>query len=214
MSVLNPLRSYRRYRYNNRYDSPLLILIIDSCLLVLKYACIVALFAIAWLAATSLHDRNIEQPVVASQSESSEQMIVPAVSETNTALLSQSELAENLTPDNNAAPKPKVETLDSSWVLKQNPDHFIVQYGSSPDLELMKQFAQEMDSTEPMAIYVFKRTPSGRPVYGIASTLHTDLDEALSFVKQLPTTARQFDPWVRPLKDLQNSIKRIENVRG
>jgi len=220
--MLNPLRSYRRYRYNNRYDAPLLILIIDSCLIVLKYACVAAMLALAWLVTGSLRDRHTAQTITTITTVHSESSVVTA---TNTAQpiqpklaaqLALSESVDNLIPDNkrNITPKPKVDILDSSWVLQQNPDHFIVQYGSSPDLELLEQFAQEMNHNEPMTIYTYKRTPSGRPVYGIASTLHTDLDIALAYVEQLPANARQFGPWVRPLKNLQNQIKRIENVRG
>ena len=45
-------RSYRRFKYENQYDSPLLILFCDTCIALARLLVIGALFLTIWLFAT------------------------------------------------------------------------------------------------------------------------------------------------------------------
>ncbi len=119
--------------------------------------------------------------------------------------------------DDAAALVPTVERnkpptiTDESWILTLNPNDFIIQFGSSTDLQLFDEFVPVIDTEQPIALYSYKRTPSGRPVYGIATGVYADADRALAAVSNLSAEARAFNPWVRKISDLTADIRQFDS---
>ena len=190
MQLKNLAQAYRKFRRENQYDAPMTIFLLDAGIGFSKMAGVLALLTLVWFSATSVNNESSASSVA----DSSIQVIDASNSANSVA---------------NARPSvPKITIVGTQWMLEQNPEHFIIQYGSSPDLKLLKQFAAEMGTEDPIAIYPFKTTPSGKPVFGIASSLHGDLDAGLNYVEQLPAAVREFGPWVRPLKNVQRQIRK------
>ena len=190
MQLKNLAQAYRKFRRKNQYDAPMTIFLLDAGIGFSKMAGVLALLTMVWFSATSFNNESSASSVA----DSSIQVIDASNSANSVA---------------NARPSvPKITIVGTQWMLEQNPEHFIIQYGSSSDLKLLKQFAAEMGTEDPIAIYPFKTTPSGKPVFGIASSLHGDLDAGLNYVEQLPAAVREFGPWVRPLKNVQRQIRK------
>ena len=190
MQLKNLAQAYRKFRRENQYDAPMTIFLLDAGIGFSKMAGVLALLTLVWFSATSFNNESSASSVA----DSSIQVIDASNSANSVA---------------NARPSvPKITIVGTQWMLEQNPEHFIIQYGSSSDLKLLKQFAAEMGTEDPIAIYPFKTTPSGKPVFGIASSLHGDLDAGLNYVEQLPAAVREFGPWVRPLKNVQRQIRK------
>ena len=168
MQLKNLAQAYRKFRRENQYDAPMTIFLLDAGIGFSKMAGVLALLTLVWFSATSFNNESSASSVA----DSSIQVIDASNSANSVA---------------NARPSvPKITIVGTQWMLEQNPEHFIIQYGSSSDLKLLKQFAAEMGTEDPIAIYPFKTTPSGKPVFGIASSLHGDLDAGLNYVEQLP----------------------------
>lgn len=100
----------------------------------------------------------------------------------------------------------KPEIVDSKWVQGLNPAHYIMQFGASPDRALLDEFIPVINQSEPIAVYLFKRTPSGRPVYGIATGVYKTADAALAAIESFSAQARSHEPWVRKISDLKEDI--------
>ena len=68
--------------------------------------------------------------------------------------------------------------------------------------------AQTMDVTDPIAIYPFLTTESKNPVFGLLSGLYDTRSEAIAAVESMSADAKKFGTWIRPVADLQEDIKR------
>lgn len=97
--------------------------------------------------------------------------------------------------------------VGADWILSRKPGEFTVQFASSPDKPLMVEFASFFDSNAEIAIYPFKRTPTNRPVYGLASGVYPSFESAQLAIEKLPASIREYDPWIRPLKTLQTQVR-------
>ena len=210
MDVLSrPGRRYRRFRHENRYDTPLLIFFADTTIMLAKYALLIAALLTVWVLAKNFIDPspNTSSVEVAQENDSeSPSVTADQLSET---LRARTETDTEVKPLATAA-LAKPNMVDGEWVTRLNPEHFIVQYGTSPDLELLEEFIPIINNEEEIAIYPFKKTPTGRLVYGIATGVYTDLDTALESLEELPAEARAYEPWVRPIKDLITQINSLE----
>jgi len=200
MEVLkHPGRRYRKFRYENQYDAPLLILFFDVCIGLGKILLLALLVLGGWLLSNqylsgkeaTLVDSRLLEPTVAVQS------LPPAAPEPTTSTAEPDTVRDNLT------------IVDAQWISRLNPNSFIVQFASTPDLKLLKEFIPVINNGEPIAIYPFKKTRSGNPVYGIATGVFDDLDSALISLEQLPTEARAYKPWVRPVKELIGQVNAL-----
>jgi len=101
------------------------------------------------------------------------------------------------------------ELVDEQWIAQLNPKHFIVQYGSTLDIEKLIEFIPVIKNTEEIAVYPFRRTPSGRLVYGIATGVHPNLESALASLEELSPEARAYNPWVRSIQELIEQINSV-----
>jgi len=167
---------------------------------------------VVWVLADRLTSKNSSVEVAQESRE-----ITPVAIISNPTPAAQLPAAPALTAEPNIESRPattasaKPDMVDAEWVTRLNPEHFIVQYGSTVDLELIQEFVPVINSSEEIAIYPFKKTPSGRLVYGIATGVYDDLDNALESVEKLSAEARAYNPWVRPVDELIEQIGAVGN---
>lgn len=105
--------------------------------------------------------------------------------------------------------RPENKLLTSEWLLRQDPTAFTIQFGTSPDKDLLYRSAKTFDSEFPVVVFPFKRTPTNRPVYGFASGTYASLEEAKQGILELPESAFTYGPWVRPIGKLQKQIRKM-----
>jgi len=98
----------------------------------------------------------------------------------------------------------------SEWVFQLPDDKFVIQFGTSPDRQLLLEEARAFP-TGPIAIYPFKKTPSSQPVYGYSSGIYNSLDEALLALETMPKALVAYGPWIRPIDELKQQIKKTSN---
>ncbi|MEM7257620.1 MAG: hypothetical protein AAF404_09555 [Pseudomonadota bacterium] len=138
----------------------------------------------------------------------------------NTSKVEQSSLAQEI---NEGAIKPSLppepEPLKTApnvrivanqdgidWVRQLPPSEYIIQFAATPDKDAIMAFSRENLSTGAV-IYPFKRTPSGRPVFGVAmQNVYLSLDAAQRAVEQLPASLQEAKPWIRPVNQLQKAV--------
>ena len=213
MEVLRrPGRRYRRFRYENRYDTPILIFVADTSIMLAKLALLVAALLVMWVLADrfrhSTQSSAVEVVQESTEAPAPTAAKQPAITEATTAVA-------NIETQPIATAPVKPDLVDEQWITRLNPEQFIVQYGSSVDLELIEEFIPVINNAEKIAIYPFKKTPSGRLVYGIATGVYTDLDTALASLDDLPAEARAYEPWVRPVNELIKQINFVtQDARG
>lgn len=93
------------------------------------------------------------------------------------------------------------------WLSQLKPSDFVIQFAATPDKSAITAFANENMAATGAAIYPFKRTPSGRQVFGIATVASYDsLESARLALQSLPAALQQEKPWIRPVKDLQRQV--------
>ncbi len=206
------MRSYRRYRHENKYDAPLLIYVTDACLWLGKVFLLVLFVAGAWIAGNLLIEKITTIPTEPSSRVQPQSVSAnPSVSSLESRIESLPGTTENFLVSGRKISTPP-DLVSEKWILDQNRSTFTIQFGSSPDIHLLEQFISIIDTGLPVAIYPYKKTPSGRNVYGLATGLYSDLDTALSAVESLSDSAKAFGPWVRPMTDLQNQVKRTLSI--
>ncbi len=96
------------------------------------------------------------------------------------------------------------------WINQQQNSDYLIQFASSPDREALLEFAR-LNIQTVAVLYPYKRTPSNRPVYGLASGVHPSLDSAQQSITRLPQALQSQEPWIRPLGQLQTEITRTLN---
>ena len=206
--LTRPGRRYRRFRYENQYDSPLLIFFADAAIMLAKLALLIAALLAVWVLADRMG--NDPQASAAEVTQSSGQPATGqqvAVQPADTIITIE---AAGTEAPAKAATSVKPDIVDAEWIASLNPQHFIVQFASTPDLNLLNELIPVINNNEEIAIYPFKKTRSGRPVYGIATGVFTDLDGALASLNDLSDEARAYDPWVRPVVELIKQIKSVQ----
>ena len=108
-----------------------------------------------------------------------------------------------------APEKPLPQILDGNqaigWIQQQVSSYYLIQFASSPDKDALLEFARD-NLTTPSVLYPYKRTPTNRPVYGVASGLHSSMESAQQSLSQLPPELQSYDPWIRPVDKLQRDI--------
>ncbi|OED40647.1 hypothetical protein AB833_11290 [Chromatiales bacterium (ex Bugula neritina AB1)] len=209
-------RRYRRYRFYNQDAYRSLFLALDVSFFLIKVAVIAGLLLLAFKLYSNYS--NTQNTTM----EASATLKSPSIEPGSAGAGQTTDPSENTElPEHNETTAlistPKTQSIDTEskpletgrWVLEQDNSKYTIQFGSSPDRQLLIQDAQQFDSTEPMAIYVFKRTPTNRPVYGLARGVYDSLDHASQSLTQLPPELKIFDPWIRPINKLQDQIRDI-----
>jgi DamX protein len=134
------------------------------------------------------------------------------------AVAAQPPVAAETTPPPQPAPKPRpkpavvpspkpVETLhDSTWLLKQPSDQYMLQLVGVSDGTRLKVFVKEHPASLPLAWY--EGTHRGEPWFVLLAGPFKTREAAHEAVADLPETYRKLGPWVRSLESVQKSIKR------
>lgn len=258
-------RRYRRYRHENRYNSPMLIWLGDmffsvagTLLLMIPVVLVIAavkyfgsrepqhgvedsvavaqapvatpvkamsvtttdITPVAPVQTTNTGITDSDQPdtIARSDSDQTDPVVVadPVVvndNETNTDLLA-------IAKDNAAPVKGVIENTDfkqtnprivgGDWIQELSGGSFIVQFGTTLDLKRVDEFIPVINNGEPIAVYAYKTTPSGRPVYGIATGVYENRNKARDQVASLPSEARAYTPWIRPITELRLQISEMK----
>jgi hypothetical protein len=156
---------------------------------------------------------------------SSETLIVSATADATTPTAAPQSTAVTQTPSTNtlnvvAAPTPDSEQNTATvktpgilhgneavdWLESLNANEFVVQFASTPDWNAISQFAGQY-LPDDAVIYTYKRTPSGRPIYGVASKQTFDsLDSAQTALETIASPALKEDPWIRPVAQLLEAV--------
>ncbi len=119
------------------------------------------------------------------------------------------ETKDNKIPPADIATGNKPVMVDEKWLTQLNPSHYIIQYGSTVDVELLSEFIPIISNDEEIAIYPYRKTPSGRMVYGIATGVYDDMETALAALEQISTEARAYGPWVRQVRKVVSEINSV-----
>ena len=229
-TLRKPGRRYRRFRHENRYDKPLLIFLIDTFLAVARLGLLVLALLSIWLLADRLRqssqpssvkvmqsslENTSTTPEVNSQAVGTQVIIVDAAKEAKVLTLKaavEDEAAVEDIETIDTAARTRPDLVDEEWITQLDPEHYIVQYSSSTDLESLKEFVPVIDNAEEIAIYPFKENQAGRLVYGIATGVFPDLDTALKSLEELPAEARAHNPWIRPVRELIEQVNDVADL--
>lgn len=205
----------RRYRTENPYSNPLMFFFLDVFLGLFKALLMCVVLFAAWSAGKAwMKPQEGSMPATASVTEDiveraplSQSAVEPAaeIQEPSVETLIAASLADEKI-ETVEQTKPLVILFDDKWVLNQRRDSFIVQLGSSPEKDKLVEFANELLIDEQAHIYAFKVSSIGNPIYGLGFGLFPDLRSAQTYIDKSPEAYRQFDPWIRPLGDLQDQI--------
>ena len=150
-------RSFRRFRFYHQDSYPLLFIFLGFSLFLLK----IAALAIAALLAYKLYtggyfnlgtkDLVAESDVVIEPQEVTKSDAVTASFSTLVAAPEDTSKEQNTTVTAiESAPRRTLTLERESWILRQDSNHFIVQFGASPDRQLLEEDALRFDSEEPI----------------------------------------------------------------
>jgi len=205
------LRRYRRYRRDNQYNSSFTIFFAKS---VIPLCILAGTFIIAKKFVTSaplvLNTKAASSTVAAT--ENTPVKLTSHNNKDKEKTLANNELLADVQTQATQADvaldleKKTKQIVGRSWLIDLDPNRFIIQLASSPDRDLLLEFANELDTSEPIAIYEYRKKQSGNPIFGLASGVYADLDAGLTQVELLPEVNRRFDPWVRPVQDVQQGL--------
>lgn len=200
---LNLTRHYREYRLYNRNRHSLLFFCADV-LVVGFQVCLLALPALLIMTAPNQAElakstsKNSVASVITTE-EFTKAVIVPA----------------SLNPIQKKAteyPALELDKNDGLWV-EPDKDSFTIQLGSSSDKKQLLDQARALPqrNNEPVFIYPYKTTRSGKTVYGLSLGEFDSLELAFQASQKLAPEVRKFGVWVRPLAELQ--LPEIELAR-
>lgn len=214
-------RSVRRYRARNPYSFAFFFNCLDAIIGVLKIAAVLLVLAACWKAYFVWIDaRKVDQLVESdltrivntdlpsvsggasnsTASSSEETLRAPAVSEVQ-PVLSGPQVSESV-------------LFDEAWLMSLDRDKFTVQLGTSPELDKLVAFAREVFAAEQAHIFPFRVSSIGNPIYGLAFGEHVDLQAAQEAVALFPAAYRQYDPWIRPVGQLQDQVQDTRSKLG
>jgi len=93
---------------------------------------------------------------------------------------------------------------DQKWVLAQKPDSFAIQLLASSSTQSVQDYAQGLNLDSTLAYY--PRKINDKTLYVLITAPYKDRQAAEKAVTAFPASLKRNNPWVRPLKDIQDSI--------
>ena len=229
--LVNPLKSYRRVRFDRRYDSPLFFFLLDLTIGLIQILAIAALLMILWIigsrfvgAPNSSTSQTTPTASVVAEEKTGTPAMIPAVAEaTQTdklqlktvepklenapAISNEVKPVVKLESDQQASNKTDVPVIvNEQWVLEQSSDNYTIQFRTSSDAEILRQFAPDIGSQTTLSIFPFKKSTDGEVIFGIATGLYENMEDALAAIEVMAPAAQEFGPWIRPLNVLQSEI--------
>ncbi len=217
-------KKLRRYKREYPYSHPVLFFFLEAAESLVKLGavaiiCVVSYFGLKNLLLNSDPDTDIapraDTTITAVMSEAIKPVPSASVADEVISTSSDQKVA---TPDLNPAAtnitKTTAFTLDNvlrdqdaiAWLTKLKASDFIIQFAATPDEQAIFEFTSDSMNGEAV-VYPFKRTPSGRPVYGAASTdIYDSLESAQNALAGLPETLKDINPWIRPASQVQSAV--------
>ena len=202
----------RRYRRNNPYTHPFLFFVVDCTDSCLQFALI---GAIAFGGYQSFKHKN-EQPGLSESSTKVAATIVDTPVETTIVPASSKSTITEI--ETLTITMPTVATLKHDeptvvldgkyalrWVQSQPADDYTIQFGASVDKGELIDFAHE-HLTNGAVVYPFKQTEDNQVMYGVASGLYDSVSLAMQAIDNMLINAVVNDPWIRPIKTLQQQV--------
>lgn len=211
-------RKIRRYKKEYPYSYPALFFFLELADSLVKYSLVAALLFGSYIAL----NRYTQSTSLASQqttAETNETISVVAATRSDNKSVQErpTKLVHAEPPTNStkltvietATKKPLPQILEGNqaigWIQQQVSSYYLIQFASSPDKAALLEFARE-NLQAPSILYPYKRTPSNRPVYGVASGLFSSMESARQSLSQLPQELQSYEPWIRPIDKLQRDI--------
>ncbi|MDX1335365.1 MAG: AAA family ATPase [Gammaproteobacteria bacterium] len=90
------------------------------------------------------------------------------------------------------------------WILKQDPAQFSVQLLALSSLEALNKATNDLQIDADLAYYTRKK--DGKTLYILIAATYPDRAAAEKAVNAYPASLRRGKPWIRPLKDIQDTI--------
>lgn len=93
----------------------------------------------------------------------------------------------------------------ANWVLVQNPKQYTVQLSASTDRESVTAFLTRSKLPAPNSIFSFQR--GSKTWYALVHGLFPTITAAREAIDKMPDNARRNKPWIRPIGQIQQSVK-------
>jgi len=106
----------------------------------------------------------------------------------------------------------KITTADEIWLVSLNPEEFVVQIASSTNLTALKDYAQEIQTEEPKAIYPFQATSEGELVYGASIGVYPSRSLAIEKATALSDKENLSGAWVRQVKEINDQVNSVRKL--
>lgn len=219
-------RKIKRYKREYPYSHPVLFFFLELADSLAQLAIVSLLLLGGYLGYKHYSQQQPEQQLEQQADSSVQEPTLHATLETPTLVETSSidlqPVASNVPVENSILIPEDQRKIDSSasvilegsdavkWINQQQNSDYLIQFASSPDKEALLEFAR-LNIQTVAVLYPYKRTPSNRPVYGLASGVHPSLDAAQQSITRLPQALQSQQPWIRPLGQLQTEITRTLN---
>jgi len=135
-----------------------------------------------------------------------------ARTEPATSPASQAEVQEPAPETPTAPPAVEKQTLPEAspslktpeWILKQDPELFAVQLLALSSLEALNKATNDLKIDADLAYYTRKK--DSKTLYILIAATYPDRASAEKAVTAYPVSLRRGKPWIRPFKDIQDTI--------
>jgi len=98
----------------------------------------------------------------------------------------------------------KASLEGQKWILQQNPEHFAIQLLAASSTQSVRDFARDLNLNTTLAYY--PRNTKDKTLYILLTAPYKDRQAAEQAIKDFPKSLRRSSPWIRSLKDIQDSI--------
>jgi DamX protein len=103
-----------------------------------------------------------------------------------------------------ALPEVAPALKNPEWILKQEPAQFAVQLLALSSLEALNKATNDLKIDADLAYYTRKK--DGNTLYILIAATYPDRAAAENAVDAYPASLRRGKPWIRPFKDIQDTI--------
>lgn len=216
-------RSYRRFKFYNQDDHPFLFLFLDIGFFALKVAVIGGALLLAYKLLNGSYstadsvDKRTEtsnaptRTATATIERATLDKIIPSTPPDDSTAIASDLIIEPALRTTITTTSTPATLHNESWLLAQDREKFTIQFGSSPDRQLMLDYARSFANDAPLSLYPYKKTPTNRPIYGLARGIYNSLDNASKALDTLPSELKTFSPWIRPIGKLQDQIRKLDS---
>lgn len=101
---------------------------------------------------------------------------------------------------------------DGHWLIRQHPDDYTIQIGSSVDLAFLQRFAKQLPQDRAIITYHYKTNASQMAEYGLASGIFPSRADARAAMVSLPENSARYGPWVRQLSAIQQEMQALDSI--